>query len=67
MRIEGSNRRLPLHWTSLAEGNANANNGIEVPRQDDKRCPACKIGRLVLIGIISAYCPPVRLPRHDSS
>src|SRR5271167_490916 len=23
MRIEGSNRRLSLHWTSLAEGNAN--------------------------------------------
>jgi hypothetical protein len=23
MRIEGSNRRLCLHWTSLAEGNAN--------------------------------------------
>jgi DNA-binding PadR family transcriptional regulator len=22
MCIEGSNRRLPLHWTSLAEGNA---------------------------------------------
>jgi hypothetical protein len=23
VRIEGSNRRLRLHWTSLAEGNAN--------------------------------------------
>jgi hypothetical protein len=23
MRIEGPNRRLSLHWTSLAEGNAN--------------------------------------------
>jgi hypothetical protein len=23
MRIEGSNRRLSLHWTSLAQGNAN--------------------------------------------
>jgi hypothetical protein len=23
MRMEGSNRRLSLHWTSLAEGNAN--------------------------------------------
>jgi hypothetical protein len=23
MRIEGSKRRLSLHWTSLAEGNAN--------------------------------------------
>jgi hypothetical protein len=23
MRIKGSNRRLSLHWTSLAEGNAN--------------------------------------------
>jgi hypothetical protein len=23
MGIEGSNRRLSLHWTSLAEGNAN--------------------------------------------
>ena len=23
MRIEGSNRHLSLHWTSLAEGNAN--------------------------------------------
>jgi len=23
MLIEGSNRRLSLHWTSLAEGNAN--------------------------------------------
>jgi hypothetical protein len=23
MRIKGSNRRLSLHWTSLAKGNAN--------------------------------------------
>jgi hypothetical protein len=42
-------------------------NGIRVVQRDDKRCPACKIGRLVLIGVIPAHCLAVRLPRQDSS
>jgi len=38
MRIEGSNRRLSLHWTSLAEGNANFSIVI-VFRYADDRAP----------------------------
>jgi hypothetical protein len=42
-------------------------NRNKVEEQDDKRCPACKIGRMVLIGI----APNARLvapsPRQDSS
>jgi hypothetical protein len=35
MRIEGSNRRLSLHWTSLAEGNANFPIVIVFPYADN--------------------------------
>lgn len=38
-----------------------------VELQDGKRCPACKIGRLVLIGMISAHHLTARSPRQDSS
>jgi hypothetical protein len=41
--------------------------GRMVEQQDCKRCPACKIGRLVLIGMISAHHLVVRSPRQDSS
>jgi Putative transposase/Transposase zinc-binding domain len=41
--------------------------GRAVAQQDGKRCPACKIGRLVLIGMIPAHHLAVRLPRKDSS
>ena len=39
----------------------------KVERQDAKRCPACKVGRMVLIGIIPAPHLAVRPPRQDSS
>jgi hypothetical protein len=35
--------------------------------QDDKRCPACKIGRMVLIGIVHHARQVASLPRKDSS
>jgi hypothetical protein len=38
-----------------------------VEQQDGKRCPACKIGRMVLIGMIPAHDLAVRSPRQDSS
>jgi hypothetical protein len=38
-----------------------------VAQQDGKRCPACKIGRLVLIGMIPAHHLAVRSPGQDSS
>ena len=43
MRIEGSNRRLSLHWTSLAEGNANFSIVIVFRYADD-----LMVGRLTL-------------------
>lgn len=42
-------------------------NARKVAQPDGKRCPACKIGRLILIGMIPAQHPAVRLPRQDSS
>jgi hypothetical protein len=42
-------------------------NRNKVEKQDDKRCPACKIGRMVLIGIVPNARPPASLPRQDSS
>jgi len=41
--------------------------GIKVEKRDAKRCPACKIGRLVLIGIVPHARPVASLPRLDSS
>ena len=41
--------------------------GRPVEQQDCKRCPACKIGRLVLIGMIRAHHLAVSSPRQDSS
>ena len=41
--------------------------GRPVEQQDCKRCPACKIGRLVLIGMIRTYHLAVPSPRQDSS
>jgi hypothetical protein len=41
--------------------------GGKVEQQDGKRCPACKIGRMVLIGMIPAHHLAVRSPRQDSS
>ena len=41
--------------------------GRTVERQDGKRCPACKIGRMVLIGIVPNARLAVLLPRQDSS
>ena len=38
----------------------------KVEPQDAKRCPACKIGRMVLIGIVP-HAHLVSLPRQDSS
>jgi hypothetical protein len=35
--------------------------------QQGKRCPACKIGNMVLIGMIPAPHQAVRSPRQDSS
>jgi len=42
-------------------------NGRKVEQQDGKRCPACKIGRMVLIGIIPVHHLAVRSARQDSS
>ena len=42
-------------------------NTRKVAPQDGKRCPACKIGRLVLIRMIPAHHLAVRPPRQDSS
>jgi Putative transposase len=42
-------------------------NGKEVAQPDGKRCPACKIGRLILIGTIPAHHLAVPSPRQDSS
>jgi len=42
-------------------------NGGKVEPQDAKRCPACKIGRLILIGIVPHARLAVSLPRQDSS
>jgi hypothetical protein len=39
-------------------------NRSKVEEQDDKRCPACKIGRMVLIRIVPQVAS---LPRQDSS
>jgi len=48
-------------------GAAPLDNRKKVEEQDVKRCPACKIGRMVLIGITLAYHLAVRPPRQDSS
>ncbi len=42
-------------------------NRSKVEEQDDKRCPACKIGRMVLIGIVPNARQVASLPRQDSS
>ena len=39
----------------------------KIARQDGKPCPACKIGRLVLIGSTRAHHLAVQSPRQDSS
>jgi len=41
--------------------------GRPVEQPDCKRCPACKIGRLVLIGMIRTHHRAVPSPRQDSS
>jgi Putative transposase len=41
--------------------------GRKVEPQEAKRCPACKIGRLILIGIVSHARLGVSPPRQDSS
>jgi hypothetical protein len=40
---------------------------LQQGEQDDKRCPACKIGRMVLIGIVPNARQAGSLPRQDSS
>jgi hypothetical protein len=40
---------------------------FKVAQRDDKRCPACKIGRLVLIGMIPSHHLAARSSRQDSS
>jgi len=42
-------------------------NRAKVEQQDDKPCPACKIGRMVLIGSAPHTRPAASLPRQDSS
>jgi hypothetical protein len=42
-------------------------NTRKVAQQDGKRCPACKIGRLILIGPIPTHHLARRSPRQDSS
>src|ERR1700731_3557468 len=41
-------------------------NGAKVKEQDDKRCPACKIGRMVLIGMVPNARHHALWPRQDS-
>ncbi len=41
--------------------------GRKSEQQDDKRCPACKIGHMVLIGIVPHAHQAISLPRQDSS
>ncbi len=41
--------------------------GRKAEEQDRKRCPACKIGHLVLIGIVPHPHQTMSLPRQDSS
>jgi Putative transposase len=42
-------------------------NGSKVEEQDDRRCPVCKLGRMVLIGIVPGERQATSLPRQDSS
>ena len=42
-------------------------NRSKVEEQDDRRCPVCKIGRMVLIGIVPHARQVASLPRQDSS
>jgi hypothetical protein len=58
-------KKLALCRTLL--GAVPPDNTRKVAHQDGKRCPACKIGRLALIGTIPAHHPAVRSPRQDSS
>jgi len=42
-------------------------NRCKVEEQDDKRCPACKVGRMVLIAIAASARLVGPSPRQDSS
>jgi hypothetical protein len=41
--------------------------GGKIEKQDRKPCPACKIGHMVLIGMMPAHQLAARWPRQDSS
>ena len=48
-------------------GAAPPDNRRKAEEQDGKRCPACKIGHMVLIGIVPSARLVASLPRQDSS
>jgi Putative transposase len=58
-------KRLALCRALL--GAAPPDNGRKAEEQDGKPCPACKIGRMVLIGIVPSARLVASLPRQDSS
>jgi hypothetical protein len=41
--------------------------GSQVEQQEDKRCPVCRVGRMLLIGIVPHTRQVASLPRQDSS
>jgi putative transposase/transposase-like zinc-binding protein len=40
---------------------------VKAAEQERKRCPACKIGRMILIGIVPVARSPAPAPRQDTS
>jgi hypothetical protein len=61
----GRGKKLALCRALL--GAVPPDHGRKVEQQDGKRCPACKIGNMVLIGMIPVPHLAVRPPPQDSS
>jgi len=59
--------RALLGAAAVPEKAAVANHSGNVEEQDRKRCPACKIGYLVLVRLVPVACLHTPSPRLDSS
>jgi hypothetical protein len=59
--------RALLGAVAVPEKAAVANHSGNVEEQDRKRCPACKIGHLVLVRLVPVACLHTPSPRTDSS
>jgi hypothetical protein len=59
--------RALLGAAAVPEKAAVASHGGNVQEQDRKRCPACKIGHLVLVRLVPVAFPHTPSPRLDSS